>query len=244
MNQYWLISANHNKYNYEAAFQKWGFIDWKQGNYTYKVNDIVYIYATAPFQTIRYKTKVIEVDKTMNDIVNDSQFWQDRAKYEESLEGRFIRLKLIEEFESDKMHLKNLLRNGLNGAPQGPQKLSETLNFYLLDPGTHYNLYPEVIKDDKLYEGIKEQVIVNRYERNSKARQICINYYGYNCKVCDLNFEKKYGDIGKEFIHVHHIVPLEKIGKEYKIDPIKDLRPVCPNCHAMIHRGLEIDFDI
>ncbi|ANZ34405.1 HNH endonuclease [Staphylococcus carnosus] len=242
MTKYWLISANHNKYNHEAAFQKWGFIDWKQGNYLYKVNDIVYIYATSPFQNIRYKTQVVEVDKTLNNIVDDSQFWKDRDKYEESLEGRFIRLKLLEKFETEKMHLKNLLKNGLNGAPQGPQRLSEKLKSYLLESEIHYVLYPEIIKDEELYEGIKKQVIVNKYERNPKARQICVNYYGYNCKVCDLNFEKEYGKIGKNFIHVHHIVPLSKIDEQYKIDPIKDLRPVCPNCHAMIHRGLEVDF--
>lgn len=242
MAQYWIISANHNKYNHEAAFQKWGFIDWKQDNYSYKVNDIVYIYATAPFQTIRYKTQVIDIDKTMNDIVDDSQFWKDRDKYEESLEGKYFRLKLIERFATEKMHLKYLLENGLKAAPQGPQRLSETLKSYLLESEIHNVLYPEIIKDDKLYEGIKEQVVVNKYERNPKARQICVNYYGYNCKVCDLNFEKEYGDIGKDFIHVHHIVPLSEIGEEYKIDPIKDLRPVCPNCHAMIHRGLEVDF--
>ena len=46
-----------------------------------------------------------------------------------------------------------------------------------------------------------------------------------------------YGEFGQGFIHVHHIVPISKIGKEYKIDPIKDLVPVCPNCHAMLHRG-------
>jgi 5-methylcytosine-specific restriction protein A len=38
------------------------------------------------------------------------------------------------------------------------------------------------------------------------------------------------------FIHVHHIKPLAKLGSNYKIDPIKDLRPVCPNCHAVLHR--------
>jgi len=34
---------------------------------------------------------------------------------------------------------------------------------------------------------------------------------------------------------VHHLVPISKIGKKYRVDPIKDLRPVCPNCHAVIH---------
>ena len=51
-----------------------------------------------------------------------------------------------------------------------------------------------------------------------------------------MDFENMYGELGKGFIHVHHIVPISMIGKEYKIDPIKDLVPVCPNCHAMLHR--------
>jgi 5-methylcytosine-specific restriction protein A len=50
-----------------------------------------------------------------------------------------------------------------------------------------------------------------------------------------LNFEKFYGVVGKGFIEVHHLIPLSDIKKEYELDPIKDLRPVCPNCHAMIH---------
>jgi len=29
---------------------------------------------------------------------------------------------------------------------------------------------------------------------------------------------------------------LSKIKKEHSPDPIKDLIPVCPNCHAMLHR--------
>ena len=43
---------------------------------------------------------------------------------------------------------------------------------------------------------------------------------------------------------MHHIVPLSEIRKEYKLDPIKDLIPVCPNCHAIIHKtkpALKVD---
>ncbi|MFM6356828.1 MAG: HNH endonuclease, partial [Planktothrix sp.] len=64
----------------------------------------------------------------------------------------------------------------------------------------------------------------------------CIEYYGTNCYVCGFDFENVFGEIGKDFIHVHHLIPLSEINQEYEVDPIKDLRPVCPNCHAMIHR--------
>lgn len=85
-------------------------------------------------------------------------------------------------------------------------------------------------------EGATKRVLVNAYERNPAARQKCIAHYGAVCAVCGINFEKIYGEIGKGFIHVHHLVAISEIGKEYTINPVKDLRPVCPNCHAMLHR--------
>lgn len=93
----------------------------------------------------------------------------------------------------------------------------------------------EVVEPEKYVEGATRQVFVNVYERNLIARQKCLDYHGYDCSVCGFNFEI-YGDIGKGFIHVHHLTPLAEIGHEYEVDPIKELRPVCPNCHAMLHR--------
>ena len=80
-----------------------------------------------------------------------------------------------------------------------------------------------------------QQVTINAYERNPKARAACIEEHGAICQVCDLNFESKYGKIGKGFIHVHHKVDLATISESYQVAPINDLTPVCPNCHAMIH---------
>ena len=78
-----------------------------------------------------------------------------------------------------------------------------------------------------------------KYERNPFARKVCLQHYGSSCAVCDFNFEKVYGDIGKDFIHVHHLTQVAKVGKQYSVDPVNDLRPVCPNCHAMIHKRKE-----
>lgn len=95
--------------------------------------------------------------------------------------------------------------------------------------------YPDEI-GESVFEGAQTTVIVNKYERNKSARATCIKFHGHNCSVCRLNFEEKFGSIGKDFIHVHHVKPISSIGHEYKLDPIKDLIPVCPNCHAMLHR--------
>lgn len=90
---------------------------------------------------------------------------------------------------------------------------------------------------DKLPEGAKKQITVNAYERNPKARKKCIQNYGFKCSVCEFDFEEVYGEIGKEYIHVHHLKSLSEISEEYEVDPINDLRPVCPNCHSMLHKA-------
>jgi hypothetical protein len=94
----------------------------------------------------------------------------------------------------------------------------------------------EVSDSDIFIEGAKKQITVNAYERNHHARKKCLEKYGHICCVCTFDFYKEYGEIGKNFIHVHHLVELNQIGSEYEVDPIKDLRPVCPNCHAMLHK--------
>jgi hypothetical protein len=86
-------------------------------------------------------------------------------------------------------------------------------------------------------EGAVRQVLVNRYERDPGARRACIDHYGSACVVCGLSFAVLYGPLAEGFIHVHHLKPLAEIGAEYEVDPITDLRPVCPNCHAVIHLG-------
>ena len=87
-------------------------------------------------------------------------------------------------------------------------------------------------------EGAISRTEVNRYERSRWARAECLRHYGLRCQVCGLDFEERYGELGKGFMHVHHVTPLHEIAgtPDYRLDPIKDLRPVCPNCHAMLHR--------
>ncbi len=98
-------------------------------------------------------------------------------------------------------------------------------------------IYPDDIQDETLPEGTKKTITVNTYERNPKARIKCITHYGTKCSICNFDFQKIYGEIGKGFIHVHHLKQLSEINDTYNINPIEDLRPVCPNCHAMLHKN-------
>jgi 5-methylcytosine-specific restriction endonuclease McrA len=85
-------------------------------------------------------------------------------------------------------------------------------------------------------EGAASRILVNAYERNPAAVKACKAHYGTRCQVCGLDLGERYGEIGKGFIHVHHLKQLSKVGGKYEVDPIADLRPVCPNCHAIMHR--------
>ena len=88
-------------------------------------------------------------------------------------------------------------------------------------------------------EGKANEVLITKYERDLSARRQCVEHYGFSCSVCHFDFEQTYGKLGEGYIHVHHLKPISKTGV-YNVNPIRDLRPVCPNCHAMLHRGKEL----
>lgn len=125
-------------------------------------------------------------------------------------------------------------------------KTRSIVEMSLQDKNFHYEpatkivalTYPDEISADLVFfEGAVKSVLVNVYERNAEARKACVDAYGFSCFACGFSFNNKYGKLGEGYIHVHHLKPISEIGAEYKVDPISDLRPVCPNCHAMIHRS-------
>lgn len=89
---------------------------------------------------------------------------------------------------------------------------------------------------EPLPEGAVTTVKVNRHERNPVNRLRCISHYGVECWVCGLNFGEHYGPPAAGYIEVHHRIPLSAMGNEYLVDPIRDLVPLCSNCHSAAHR--------
>lgn len=98
-------------------------------------------------------------------------------------------------------------------------------------------LLPPEHPEEELTEGKIRQVSLTAHERNRLLRKRCLSYYGYRCRVCGMDFEEQYGEIGKDFIEVHHLNPISQTAGEHELDPINDMVPLCSNCHSMIHRG-------
>lgn len=108
-------------------------------------------------------------------------------------------------------------------------------SWYASDGLMDYTIPEELDASEALIEGAAVTIPVSKYERSPEARARCIAHHGYACKACGFDFQRVYGDLGKEYIHVHHVTPLSEVRQAREVDPIKDLVPVCPNCHAMIH---------
>ena len=234
----WMISANGKMYDHASSFATNGFIDWRQ-RAKYSVGDLVYIYCTRPFKRVMYKCEVVKHSMPFAECVDDAKFWIDIDEYEKSKDGYYARLKLLEQVDTERLSLDVLKNHGLSAAPQGPIKIDVALHSYidsLFDDFYTNGIFTDVAEDEKYHEGHVRSVKVDIYERSSIARGKCIEHHGSSCLICGLNFGDEYGELGEGFIHVHHLRPLHNIKKDYVVDYKNDLIPVCPNCHAMIHR--------
>lgn len=129
--------------------------------------------------------------------------------------------------------------NRLQGSgTQVPQSAAERLiDLWANHTGLEPFQGPDDVFEAGTYrEGDVTQVLVNRYERDPRARAECITAHGTACSICGFDFATTYGELGNGYIHVHHLTELSTLGKGAEINPQRDLRPVCPNCHAMLHR--------
>lgn len=240
---YWILPSNSEKFHIHDYLITHDIVDWKQFN-NFTEGDIIFLYSTAPERKVRYMFRVIKTDVTSADYINNNGYWSDESDFEVGQKhNRFVRLNLLAQLDEkdDRLSLETLKSLGVKTF-QGASKIKEqkSIDFILGIFKKTDDFDPDLIdtKGESFYEGAKRQVIVNSYERDHKARLQCIKIHGATCAVCGIDFEKMYGELGKGFIHVHHIIPIHTIGEGYKVNPETDLIPVCPNCHAMLHRGL------
>lgn len=228
----WVIPCNINEYNVIDAFKNLDVLDWKQSPTLKKakVGDIVYVYISKPFQSIKYKCEILKTNKP-HVTIDDSKYIVNGQNYVNY--GNYMEIKLLKTYEDNLITFNDLVENGIKGRIQGPRSLSDKFIKMIEAYDTSFNTSLEnmIYKEGRLvkYYGYK-------YERNAQLRNIAIQIHGLNCTVCNFNFEAFYGDIGREFVEIHHIKPLFINGKEHLVNPQTDLVPLCSNCHRMIHR--------
>ncbi len=235
----WIISANHNKFDHSAAFDKFGYIDWKKSS-NFKTGDIVYIYCTNPIKEIRFKTVVTIDIMDFSQTTNNEEFWKDKKEYFSAQSGKYFRLQLLLSISNHDLSLENLKLNGLHGAPQGPQKLNNKTVIYI-EKFFNAKTIPITSDDASFVEGmyaLREHIFRERNQELIKKAKL--RFKGKHngklfCEVCGFNFSEKYGQLGEDFIEAHHIKPVSEM-KDGEETNIEDIIMLCSNCHSMIHR--------
>lgn len=219
------------------------FVVWRTHTH-FSVGDIAYFYIKHPEMRVGYKLQVSRINLPANDFLSGKRAYINREYYQND-NGKpttFVEFLLLEKYNnSAEYSYKALHKHGFKGYVRKNQGLPASVVQYLESLSSTNDITleadPEFLPDSKSYpEGSVVKVFVNRYERNRVAREKCIQKKGCVCSVCGMDFGKTYGELGKGFIHIHHTTPISSIGKDYEVDYEKDLVPVCPNCHAMLHR--------
>lgn len=249
----WLITVNYDEFDLENAYEDLSVIYWsrlsKSKDAGFQVNDIVYIYVTKPVSKVLYKFKVIDQSDNYYPI-EQRKYWKNKEEID-SYKGDFSVFEKLKKVDKATLSFDYFIQNEL--IPDAPiqgrrtdrnKTVNDPIRIFLAHIENEFNNetittdYPDEanLENKSFPEGAKQTVQVNRYERNPEARAKCIEFHKARCKVCEMSFAETYGLFAKDFIHVHHIKPLSEINEEYEVDPINDLIPVCPNCHAMLHR--------
>lgn len=100
-------------------------------------------------------------------------------------------------------------------------------------------------EDDVVAEGRATVAQTRVRERSQRLRRAAIAHYTVNgrirCAVCGFDFYEVYGELGEGYIQIHHETPVcqysDQGEEQYIQQAVRDVKPVCPNCHCMIHRG-------
>lgn len=102
-------------------------------------------------------------------------------------------------------------------------------------------------------EGGKKETKTARYDRSARLRDYAREKFTIDgqicCTCCGFNFNKFYGqELGRDYIEIHHIKPIfkyedEDMEKTLK-EALKNLVPLCSNCHSMIHRNRKEPLDV
>lgn len=94
---------------------------------------------------------------------------------------------------------------------------------------------------DSFPEGKLKERLHKQRERNSSliktVKQEALDKHGnLKCQCCGFDFEKQYGDLGREFIEAHHTKPVSELHQDGEETKREHVSLVCSNCHRMLHR--------
>jgi 5-methylcytosine-specific restriction enzyme A len=254
----WIFQGNPNVFDIDNYVQDNKFIWWsiRQEHFAdeFNINDTVFLWRSDGGKKgtggVLAKCRVVSLPVDRTDDSNSQDYWNNDDWSNSYLaiklevqevnlrEGFISRISLLEHSV-----LKDLLIHRLRQQTNyllSHEHATELDKMWTLSNNksqVEIDIEAELAEEDDFYtDGAVKYFYGKRYERNPINREKAIEIHGLNCVCCGFNFEKVYGERGKDFIEVHHVKPLSTIKEDVIINPETDLVPICSNCHRMIHR--------
>lgn len=170
---FWILPSNLEQFDVESCIAEHRFVYWKQKN-KYEVGDIVFIYCSGSEGRIRYATVVEEVDLPYDDDLMgfERKYW----KIDFEAAEKEMKLRLIENVNTDKLTYKALQQHGLKGNLQGPQTLKGDLLDYIMS-----NI------------GRKAKTYIEEASKFGEFRSWVVLSYNKIVKICDKSWFEHHG---------------------------------------------------
>jgi len=126
---YWILPSNLDQFDVESCIAEHRFVYWKQKN-KYEVGDIVFIYCSGAVGKIRYATIVEEVDLPYDDAMMgfERKYWKTEFEAAE----KEMKLRLLQEVNTDAFSRTELVKHGLRGNLQGAITIKGDLLDYVV----------------------------------------------------------------------------------------------------------------
>jgi 5-methylcytosine-specific restriction protein A len=88
-------------------------------------------------------------------------------------------------------------------------------------------------------EDLRRYRLHRRIDRNRRLALEAKKVHGCVCEACGFDFQERYGELGRDYIEAHHLVPLVDLPRDIPVslDARSDFAVLCANCHRMIHRS-------
>lgn len=172
---------------------------------------------------VMYEVEILDDKLEINCVYDDSGT---------NIDGKELLIKVLGKEFADTQFMINTWEINDYDTNSMLKKFMEFINVQLIEFELNFK---NKLNNEVYSEGKQIEMLCKKYERNKKARKACIDHYGPTCKVCGYEFGKTFGEEFSDLIEVHHINPLSVIKRDYIVDPIKDLVPICSNCHFAIH---------
>ena len=190
-------------------------------------------------KTDRAYSRVLEYFENISEDAINIVYHGSNSKFENSVQFAVMHLKGEGYIVHHKISGFGVWKLSERGIAEARRHYVETYGY---DP--HISITDVIISDveqveneNDFSEGKKKYRLSSFFERKAKIRAETVKFHGLKCAVCSFDFVETYGELGKDFIEVHHIIPISSFDGERNVNPQTDMTVLCANCHRMMHRS-------